>query len=422
VSERAAEPESVSEQPESPGSLADGITPLLTPRDGLPPVVESAEALDQITDAFAAGTGPVAVDAERASGYRYSGRAYLVQLRRAGSGSALVDPIACPDLTKLDEVLAPTEWVLHAATQDLPCLTELGLRPRTLFDTELAGRLLSLPKVGLGAMVEDVLGFRLEKGHAAADWSTRPLPEPWLIYAALDVELLVELRDVLHQRLVEASKLEWALEEFAALIDQPARPPRPDPWRRTSGIHRVRSRRELAFVRELWNARDKLARRRDIAPGRVLPDQAIVAAALDRPPTRRRLEALPQFATRGSQRNLSVWWGAVQRAAGLADTELPEPSVPYDGPPPARSWADKDPQAAARLTVCRNTLNTIAEDHLLPVENLLAPDTLRRVIWELPEPLTSEHIAEELRSRGAREWQITLVAGPLTDALSELEQ
>jgi ribonuclease D len=422
VSERAAESESVSEQPESPGSPTDGVTPLLAPQDGLPPVVESAEALDQATDAFAAGTGPVAVDAERASGYRYSGRAYLVQLRRAGSGSALVDPIACPDLTKLDEVLAPAEWVLHAATQDLPCLAELGLRPRTLFDTELAGRLLSLPKVGLGAMVEDVLGYRLEKGHAAADWSTRPLPEPWLVYAALDVELLVELRDILHQRLIEAGKLEWALEEFAALIDQPARPPRPDPWRRTSGIHRVRSRRELAFVRELWNARDKLARRRDIAPGRVLPDQAIVAAALDRPPTRRRLEALPQFATRGSQRNLSVWWGAVQRAAGLADSALPEPSVPYDGPPPARSWADKDPQAAARLTVCRNTLNTIAEDHRLPVENLLAPDTLRRVIWELPEPLTSERIAEELRNRGAREWQITLVATPLTDALAEPEQ
>lgn len=415
---RAKESESVSEL-QDPGSPAAGVTPLLAPQDGLPPVVESAEALDQVIDAFAAGTGPVAVDAERASGYRYSGRAYLVQLRRAGAGSALVDPIACPDLTKLDEVLAATEWVLHAATQDLPCLAELGLRPRALFDTELAGRLLSLPKVGLGAMVEDVLGYRLEKGHAAADWSTRPLPEPWLVYAALDVELLVELRDVLHQRLVEAGKLDWALEEFAALIDQPARPPRPDPWRRTSGIHRVRSRRELAFVRELWNARDKLARRRDIAPGRILPDQAIIAAALDRPPTRRRLEALPQFATRGSQRNLSVWWSAVQRAAGLEDSALPEPSVPYDGPPPARSWADKDPQAAARLTACRNTLNSIAEEHQLPVENLLAPDTLRRVIWELPDPLTPEQIAEELRGRGAREWQITLVAEPLTEALAE---
>jgi ribonuclease D len=420
VSERAAEPESVSEQPESPGSLADGITPLLTPRDGLPPVVESAEALDQITDAFAAGTGPVAVDAERASGYRYSGRAYLVQLRRAGSGSALVDPIACPDLTKLDEVLAPTEWVLHAATQDLPCLTELGLRPRTLFDTELAGRLLSLPKVGLGAMVEDVLGFRLEKGHAAADWSTRPLPEPWLIYAALDVELLVELRDVLHQRLVEASKLEWALEEFAALIDQPARPPRPDPWRRTSGIHRVRSRRELGYVRELWTVRDQVAQRRDLAPGRVLPDNAIVVAATEQPKTRSELGAIREFATRGARRDLSLWWSAVQRARSMSEAELPEPSVPYDGPPPARAWADRDPPAAARLAACRTVLHEIAEAHRLPVENLLAPDSVRRLAWEPPDQPTVDAVTAVLRDRGARQWQITLTAAPLAEALAGL--
>ncbi|HEY6740122.1 MAG TPA: ribonuclease D, partial [Actinopolymorphaceae bacterium] len=175
--------------------------PLLAPRDGLPPVVATPGALAETVDAFAAATGPVAVDAERASGYRYSHRAYLVQLRRNGAGTALIDPIACPDLSGLNAVLQDTEWVLHAASQDLPCLDEVGLRPRQLFDTELAGRLLSLPKVGLGPLVEDILGFKLEKGHAAADWSTRPLPTPWLTYAALDVEVLIELRDALGERL-----------------------------------------------------------------------------------------------------------------------------------------------------------------------------------------------------------------------------
>ncbi|HEV7754466.1 MAG TPA: ribonuclease D, partial [Mycobacteriales bacterium] len=179
------------------GEPVPGPVPLLEPREGTPAPIESPGALRRMVEAFAAGTGPVAVDAERASGYRYGQRAYLIQLRRAGAGTALVDPLPFDDLSELDGVLADTEWVLHAASQDLPCLAELGLRPRLLFDTELAGRLAGFERVGLGAMVERVLGYSLEKGHSAADWSTRPLPAPWLTYAALDVELLVELRHAL---------------------------------------------------------------------------------------------------------------------------------------------------------------------------------------------------------------------------------
>ncbi len=250
--------------------------PLLEPREGIPPVTASPQDLAAVVAAFAAGTGPVAVDAERASGYRYGQRAYLVQLRRAGAGTALIDPIACGDLSALGDVLADAEWVLHAATQDLPCLYEIGMRPTRLFDTELAGRLAGFARVGLGPMVENVLGFALEKGHSAVDWSTRPLPDPWLRYAALDVELLVDLRDALEEELREQGKLDWALQEFAAIAAAPPPAPRVDPWRRTSGMHKVRRRRQLGAVRELWTARDEIAQGRDVSPGRVLTDAAIV--------------------------------------------------------------------------------------------------------------------------------------------------
>ncbi len=202
--------------------------------------------------AFAAGTGPVAIDAERASGYRYSARAYLVQLRREGSGTALVDPIAFDDLADLQAALGDTEWILHAATQDLPCLAEIGLRPTTLFDTELAGRLLGYPRVGLATLVETVVGRSLRKEHSAVDWSTRPLPVPWLEYAALDVEALVELREALGRELEETGKAEWARQEFEHLVTAAPSGPRQEPWRRTSGMHRARGRRALAAVRELW--------------------------------------------------------------------------------------------------------------------------------------------------------------------------
>ena len=254
------------------GEPADRVVePLLEPRDGLPRLVAGQADLEAATRALAAGTGPVAVDAERASGFRYGQRAFLVQFRRQGAGTVLIDPIACADLSGLDEVLAGTEAVLHAASQDLPCLAELGYRPRQLFDTEVAGRLLGCPRVGLAAMVESLLGLGLEKSHSAADWSTRPLPDEWLRYAALDVEVLVELRDVLEQQLTDQGKIDWAQQEFAAVLAAQPHPPRADPWRRTSGIHRLRNRRALAVVRELWLERDKIAQRRDTSPTKVLP-------------------------------------------------------------------------------------------------------------------------------------------------------
>ncbi|WP_437011868.1 HRDC domain-containing protein [Streptomyces sp. enrichment culture] len=408
--------------PPDDGVAADGAAasepiPLLEPREGVPPVVADAEALARVVEAFAAGTGPVAVDAERASGYRYGQRAYLVQLRREGAGTALIDPVGCPDLSALGEALDGTEWILHAATQDLPCLRDIGMVPSELFDTELAGRLAGFPRVGLGAMVESVLGYVLEKGHSAVDWSTRPLPEPWLRYAALDVELLVDLRDALEKELDRQGKLEWARQEFAAIAAAPPPPPRKDPWRRTSGMHKVRRRRQMAVVRELWTARDRIAQRRDVSPGKVLSDAAIVEAALALPANVQALTALPGFGARMGRRQLEQWQAAVDRAKALPDTQLPQPGQPVAGPPPPRAWADKDPAAAARLSAARTAISALAESLNLPQENLIAPDTARRVCWEPPQDPTEESVAEALAGHGARPWQIEQVTPALVTAL-----
>ncbi len=391
-------------------------TPLLHPADGLPPVVATPEALANVAQAIASGSGPIAVDAERASGFRYSQRAYLVQLRRAGAGTALVDPVPFGgDLSPLAPALAGPEWVLHAASQDLPCLTEAGLAPSRLFDTELAGRLAGLPRVGLGPMVEQLLDLSLEKGHGAADWSRRPLPEDWLVYAALDVEVLVELRDVLAGMLAEQGKLEWAMQEFEAVRTAGPPAPRAEPWRRTSGIHKIRKPTALAVVRALWEARDKLAAERDIAPGRVLPDAAVVDAAAHVPASPEALAAMPVFRGRAQRRLTSYWWAAIDQAVQLSPRELPVGSPPSDGPPPVSRWADRDPEAAARLAAARAAIAAIGEERTVPVENLLLPDLLRRLCWTPPE---DGDVAAALRRGGAREWQVDLLADVLAEALT----
>src|SRR5215469_14700319 len=395
--------------------------PLLDPRDGPPALVASADDLDRAVAALAKGEGPVAVDAERASGFRYGHRAFLVQLRRRGAGTMLIDPVTCPDLTGLDAALADAEVVLHAASQDLPCLAELGFRPRRLFDTELAGRLLGFPRVGLGGLVESVLGWTLEKGHAAADWSVRPLPAELLRYAALDVELLVELRDALAARLAEQGKTEWAEQEFAAVLAAKPPGPRPDPWRRTSGIHRVHSRRGLAIVRELWQERDKIARRRDLSPGRVLPDTAIVEAARALPGSQAELTDLPGFQGRGARRHAPVWQRAVQRVRGQAEAELPGPALPPpDGPPPTHRWQERDPVAARRLAAVRTVVAALADEHTLPAENLLPPDAVRRLAWQPPDPPDVADVTADLAAHGARPWQVGLTALPISRALGRL--
>ncbi|GAA5227486.1 HRDC domain-containing protein [Paeniglutamicibacter antarcticus] len=391
-----------------------------TPRDGVPEVITTVPGLQRAARAIAAGNGPVAVDAERASGFRYGQRAFLIQLRRAGAGSWLIDPVPFTNLDEIQEAIGEEIWILHAASQDLPCLRELGMSPARLFDTELAARIAGLPRVGLGPAVESLLGLRLAKEHSAADWSTRPLPEPWLRYAALDVEVLDELRIELINLLEADGKLEYAEQEFEAVRTAPPALPRVDPWRRTSGLHQIRDRRTLAAVRALWETRESLAQTRDVAPGRLIPDSSLVVAAKAMPKSVPALLKTPGFHGRSAAKDAPKWLRALQDAAATED--LPPNQVPSNSPPPPKVWADKDPVAAARLATARARVARVAESLNIPTENLLTPDTLRRLCWSPPEEIDLDTVSETLRSLGARRWQVELVGPLLTVALLDPEE
>ena len=181
----------------------------LAPAEGTPRVLSDIDDIINAGEQLAKGHGWLAVDTERASAYRYDDRAFLLQFRRRGAGTFLIDP---EDRRKAMAVFGSSvndlTWIIHAAHSDLPCLAALGLYPAKVIDTELAGRLLGLERVNLAALTERLLGVGLAKGHGREDWSTRPLPADWLDYAALDVELLIELAEVLCQALAELDRLE----------------------------------------------------------------------------------------------------------------------------------------------------------------------------------------------------------------------
>jgi ribonuclease D len=371
-------------------------------------------------DLLGAGSGPLAIDVERASGFRYSQRAYLVQLFREGAANVVVDPLEVPDLSELTKQFADQEWVFHAANQDLPSLRQLGVEPVTIFDTELGARLAGLPRVGLQGVVEDILGLRLQKAHSAADWSTRPLPEDWLHYAALDVELLPSLREGISTLLQESDKLPLAREEFDAILTFEPADRGPEPWRRVSGLHQVRGQRALAIARELWQSREDLAKSVDVAPGRLIPDRSIVAVAIEKPESKSALAALKTFQGRASRRELDRWWEAVERASKTDD--LPTLRGPSTSLPPPRAWADKAPDANRRYLIAKDLIQRVSQSLSIPAENVLTPEHLRRVCWSPDDATSPSAIDRQLQLLGARRWQRDIVVPLLIEAFAEATQ
>ena len=399
--------------------------PLLLPRSGLPELISDRNGFLSALAQLKEGQGAIAVDAERASGYRYSQRAYLIQIFRRGGGLHLIDPIAVgdPDLwSEMNLAFADCEWIIHASTQDLPCLRELGIYPEQLFDTELGGRIAGCERVGLGPLSESLLDLQLAKEHSAVDWSIRPLHSEWLTYAALDVDVLIDLRDAVEVLLVERGKLEWAREDFAQILRNPPPPPRIDPWRRTSGMHKVRDRMTLAIIRALWYARDEFARTIDIAAGRIFNDEILVEVATKRPATIDDFVKIIKRRSRIPNPPTTEWFAILQSTLLLSEEDLPILRTPNLGLPQVKLWKDRNPLGHARLTHARAAVIERARELDLPVENLISPEVIRQLAWRSPPESELElYIESTLLAHGARLWQIREVTPVLLQPMRATE-
>ena len=405
--------------------------PLLAPADGVPEVVDTAEKFEAALVRLTNGTGPFAVDAERASGYKYSARAYLIQIKRTNGGLHLIDPIAFGPghelFVRLNDLLNTDEVILHASTQDLPCLREVGLNPSRLFDTELGGRIAGLPRVGLGPLLESLMGVTLAKEHSAVDWSTRPLPKDWLNYAALDVELLIELREKIYELLSTSNKWKWAEAEFASILLAPPAPLRIDPWRRTSGMHKIKKRDQLVVIKNLWHARDEIARANDVSSGKLLNDAAIIEFAIHKPLTKKDAEkALRPIGMRARWlENMPTWLSATEAALNTPEDQWPPMKSGADTLPPLKLWRERFADKYAPLTHARFAVETIAQELSIPAENLISPEIIRRICWAPPadslQNINVDAVSTAMLNLGARQWQVDVVAPLVATALLERE-
>lgn len=389
-------------------------------REPLRPVVDDDEGLATALATLRDADGPVAFDVERAHGYRYWPKAYLFQIRRAGAGTWLIDPTRfdATQLGGLVEASGDAEWIIHAASQDLPSMYEAGVVPPRIFDTELAARLMGKPGASLGALLSGELGIELRKAHSAVNWATRPLKQSWLTYAALDVDFLIELRDTLYDQLVEMRRLEWAEQEFEWELREFAREPEPraEPWRRLSRITSIRHPRGLAVARELWLERDGIARRRDRPPGHIVHDSFIVGLASrigkDTPlPGREQLSRSPGFDRPPGARYLNNWAASIARVAEMSERQYPSKRPPSTGgPPPPRSWERARPEAAERYEEARPAIDELACEIGVQPSLLAPPRPLQQVLWTKSRPT-----GDDLLEAGMRPWQADLLSGLLEE-------
>ena len=390
-----------------------------------PDLITSDEALTSILPGLAASPILIAVDTERASGFRYEQRPYLIQLKTSTTGIHLIDPVGLtePALGELNRVLQDKQWILHSASQDLWALRLIGLNPQRIFDTELSARLLGREKVGLGPLVQDVLGITLAKEHGGADWSQRPLPQSWLSYAAGDVEFLIELAEILSKELADAGKSEWAEQEFAHILSHPTSTPKIDPWRSTKDIHLVSTRRGLALVRELWAVRDDIAQELDLAPHRVLHDRAISRlasyATINSVEACRARLTQKKWGSRVAQTYANEFTAALNRVDDMTLDDLPPTKASRTSIPSPSLWSRRNPEAAARWEAVRPALKDLAATHNLAVENLIAPGPIRALLWE-PTGFDEVSVDAQLAQSAVRPWQRHLVVPVIVQRLEQL--
>ena len=403
--------------------MSDFVT---APSEGTPQLMAGAAAIRQAADQLAQGTGWCAVDTERASGFRYHNRVCLLQIRRAGAGTMLIDVESDPQATTdfIGRVLADTGWVVHAASTDLPYLEQLRLRPPQLFDTELAGRFLGFHRVNLAAMVEHYLGVRLRKNHGGEDWSRRPIPSEWLDYAALDVEYLLPLADAMRSELTQQHpKDEWVAEECDYLTRvYRGYSPTPKSWEDLKGVHGLRTSKQLQVARWLWRVREKLARASDTAVSRLLPDKALVALATELPTTVPKVMRTPGYPPR-LRRKARYWANQVDKALRTAQDRWPEPfPIPtYRDTPPSRyTWSRYYPESFPKLTMVREELARVAAQVEIPVENMIQASDTNEIVWrsqELKEVTDDTELLELLQRLQIRLWQQKLCLPIFTSIL-----
>lgn len=412
------------------------------PAAGTPPLRDTPEQIEEATRALAAGTGPIAIDTERASAFRYNDRAFLIQLRRHGAGTFLIDPEAQPTAAaRMSEVVNSADWILHAAHTDLPCLMALGWHPQRLHDTQIAAQILGAERIGLSGLLEDFFGIEVPKDKGNADWSRRPLNAEMLNYAALDVEWLIEIHTLCIRELAEMGRTEWYSQECAHVLASATALAAPD-WTSLKGLSSLRKPLSRKVAHDLWEARDQLARHRDLSPETILRSRDIVAIAghvVDDPNAALKQlrfclhRSRVRLAPRARRRFIEVLSDALTSAPYDLELEhyrAPRHSSP--GIPDHKIWPQEYPRAAAYADAILAAADDVADNLQIRLDTIVTRRNLRKAAWTCwlaesshaydgaADPLAEweDLLGAQWERLGLRPWQVEILLNATLPAVA----
>jgi len=343
-----------------------------------PTTIDSAAKLDTLAHALAAEP-LLAIDTESNSLYAYRERVCLIQLSTR-TADFIIDPLDIPSLQALAPLFAnpAIEKVFHAAEYDLMCMKrDFGFVFHNLFDTMIAARICGRKLIGLGALLNDLAGVPVDKSHQRDDWGRRPLPPDSLLYAQMDTHYLPMLRDHFTKELARLNRLEEAHEAFSDVcLVPPARSEEfdPDGYWRIAQPHNL-TRRTSAILREVYIAREHLAREKDTPPFKILLDKTLVSVAQAAPTTLADLGQIDGMSPTQVRRYGRVLLEAV--SAGL-HAKMPTPPTPE---PPA------DPVVVERYSALREWRKTRALERGVESDVIISKDALWTLAERAPDSL-----------------------------------
>jgi ribonuclease D len=354
----------------------------------------------------------VALDTEADSLHNYFEKVCLIQLSLEGE-HYLVDPLSGLDLSGFSEALAEKPLILHGGDYDLRMLrAAMGFRPRgEVFDTMIAAQLLGIEQIGLTALIERCFDIMMEKegqkSEQKSDWSRRPLSEKQLSYAINDTRFLEQLAEHLVRDLGERRRIDWHKESCRAMVESTGRDRLRDPeqaWR-IKGSGRL-TRRQLAYVHELWHWRDQHARRANMPSFKIFGNQQILELVewLDSHPAVP-LQQGPKLPRNIRDTLLRTLEEAIAFAAGMDPAQWPERRT--------LERAEALPAAVIEQTnALRGECASIAKEMEIAAATLAPRAALEAIARSRPR--TVDDIME---SGGLLRWQAKLVEGAVVKCL-----
>jgi ribonuclease D len=261
--------------------------------------------------------------------------------------------------------------IVHAAHGDQECLlSAYDILATPVFDTAVGASLCGLgDNIGLGNLIRSILGIELPKGYARTNWSKRPLPKPVLEYALLDVKHLIEVAQILFERLDKNGRRAWALDLSSKFSERKLYEVPPEDIAKRLAQSGKFNVRDYAVLLELVRWREERVRELDVPRRWLAEDGVLIDLAKIKPSTPEQLQGF-----RGLSKGESKLPQANRILAAIDRGLKNEDEIPRDIK--QRSAAQPNSDESLGMDLLRVILSLLSDEFSIASKHIVLPQNL----------------------------------------------